>query len=248
MRKEIIGAASLYLGDCLEVLPTLGPVDHVITDPPYEAQAHTAQRRVLGAGVGKCRDLSSQALPFAALTEEQRDGVAAWGAESCSGWFLAFCQVEAIAAWRDTLAAAGAKWRRAGIWVKPDGMPQLSGDRPAAGCEAIAMAWCGTGQSVWSGGGSSGVYTFGKHDDGAGHGGKSKEHPTQKPRVLMERLVGLFTKPGQLIADPFMGSGSTGVAAVRTGRRFVGVEIDPDYFDIACRRIEDAQRQQSLIA
>lgn len=246
MRKETIGAATLYHADCLEAIAELESVHHVITDPPYEAQAHTAQRRVLGKGVGKCRDLSNQPLPFAALTEEQRVGISAWAARACSGWFLGFCQVEAVGMWRDTLANAGAKWRRAGIWVKPDGMPQLSGDRPAAGCEAIAMAWCGEGNSVWCGGGSSGVYTFGKHDDGAGHGGASKEHPTQKPRLLMERLVGLFTMPGQLVADPFMGVGSTGVAAVRLGRRFVGIELDAGYFDIACRRLEDAQRQARM--
>lgn len=223
-------------------------VNAVVTDPPYEAEAHTKQRRVLGKGITKSRDIDNQPLPFPALTEEQREGVAEWSAENCRGWFLAFCQTEAVGTWKDTLIRNGARWRRAGIWVKPDGSPQISGDRPAPGHEAIAMAWCGKGRSVWNGGGKHAVYIVGKHDDGTGHGGAPKEHPTQKPRVLMEKLVGLFTANGDIVCDPFMGSGSTGVAALRLGRSFVGVELEPSYFEIACQRVENAQRQERLFA
>jgi site-specific DNA-methyltransferase (adenine-specific) len=243
-----IGDCELWLGDCLAVLPSLADVNAVITDPPFEEEAHTMQRRVLGKGITASRAIDNQPLPFAALTEEQRTHLSRWAAESCSGWFLAFCQTEAVGAWKQELVRAGAKWRRAGIWSKPDGSPQISGDRPAPGHEAIAMAWCGNGRSVWNGGGSRAVWTYGKHDDGMGHGGAPKEHPTQKPRLLMERLVGLFSQPGDVVCDPFMGAGSTGVAAVNLGRAFVGVEIDPAYFAIACRRIEQAYAQRPLFA
>ena len=75
----------------------------------------------------------------------------------------------------------------------------------------------------------------------------ASDHPTPKPVALMERIVGCSTDEGGTVIDPFMGSGSTGVAAVGMARKFIGIEIEPKYFDIACRRIEDAQRQQRLI-
>jgi site-specific DNA-methyltransferase (adenine-specific) len=249
MRTELIGNATLILGDCLEVLPTLpGHVQAVITDPPFEADAHTLQRRVLGKGITRSRDLDNQPLPFPPLTPEQRDGLADWAARRCHGWFLAFCQTEGVGAWRAALEAFGAKWRRTGIWVKPDGSPQLSGDRPAQGHEAIAMAWCGDGRSIWNGGGKRGVFTFCKHDGGTGHGGAPKDHPTQKPLALMEELVSLFTQPGDIVCDPFMGSGTTGVACANQGRAFVGIETNDEYFAIAVRRIRAAYAQQRLFA
>lgn len=76
-------------------------------------------------------------------------------------------------------------------------------------------------------------------------GFEPKEHPTQKPIALMEWCLG-FLSPDLSITDPFMGSGTTGVAAVKLGRRFTGIEIEPKYFDIACRRIEHATRQHNL--
>lgn len=249
MRIETIGTATLILGDCLAALPTLqGGVQAVITDPPFEADAHTQQRRVLGKGITRSRDLDNQPLPFAALLPEQRDGLAAWSASNCRGWFLAFCQTEAVGTWRSALEGAGAKWRRAGIWVKPDGSPQISGDRPGQGHEAIAIAWCGTGRSKWNGGGRHGVFTYCKHDGGTGHGGAPKDHPTQKPMLLMNQLVHLFSQPGQTVCDPFMGSGSTGVACVNQGRAFIGIEVNEEYFGIAVSRIRAAQSQQRLFA
>jgi site-specific DNA-methyltransferase (adenine-specific) len=248
VRVETIGDATLILGDCLEILQEHAAVQAVITDPPYEADAHTMQRRVLGKGITRSRDLGNQPLPFAPLTPEQRDGLARWSATYCMGWFLAFCQTEAVGTWRAAVEAAGAKWRRAGIWVKPDGSPQLTGDRPGQGHEAIAIAWCGKGRSEWNGGGKHGVFTFCKHDNGTGHGGAPKEHPTQKPIALMEHLVSLFTNPGDMVCDPFMGSGSTGVACVNQGRRFSGIEVNEEYFEIACSRIRAAYAQQRLFA
>src|SRR5690606_26149019 len=115
-------------------------------------------------------------------------------------------------AWRQSMVAAGMSWRRAMVWVKPDSSPQLSGDRPAQGYESIAAAWAGPGRSEWNGGGRRGVFTYGKHDPGCGHGGRKNEHPTQKPVRLMTDLVHLFACPGLPVLDAFTGSGSTGVA------------------------------------
>lgn len=75
--------------------------------------------------------------------------------------------------------------------------------------------------------------------------GKAKHHPTQKPLELMEWCLTHIPK-AQTILDPFMGSGTTGVACVKMGRKFTGIELDPDYFDIACKRIEDAYKQPDM--
>ena len=246
---EVIGNATLYLGDCREVLPGLPKVDAVITDPPYEEEAHAAGRRLKqkqAARGSRVRRIEAAPLDFVAITDCLRDDVSRWAATNCDGWMLAFCQAEAVSAWRSSMEAAGQSWRRAMVWFKPDSSPQLSGDRPAQGYESIAASWCGTGGSKWNGGGKRGVFIYGKHDSGCGHGGAPNEHPTQKPISLMSDLVALFTNPGQTVIDPFMGSGSTGVACVRLGRHFVGIESDQRFFDIARRRIEDAQRQSTF--
>ena len=75
---------------------------------------------------------------------------------------------------------------------------------------------------------------------------KAGEHPTPKPVALMAKCIVNSTRPEEVVLDPFMGSGTTGVAAVTNGRKFIGVEIEQKYFDIACRRIEQAQKQQNL--
>jgi len=248
-RVERIGDATLYLGDCRDVLPTLESVHHVITDPPFEKEAHTLQRRALGRGPehGR-RDIESAALPFAAITAEDRAIVSAEFARLAHGWILVFCQAEAVADWRQSLEAGGAAYRRAMVWLKPDGMPQFTGDRPGMGYESIVAAWGGKGRSHWFGGGRHGVFTFTKHDAGSGHGGEANPHPTTKPMRLMSELVRLFTEPRSVILDPFMGSGTTGAAALSEGRRFVGIEADARYFDLAVAKVREAYRQPRLFA
>lgn len=246
-RVETIGDATLYLGDCREILPTLGPVDHVISDPPFEAEAHTLQRRALGRGKedGR-RDIIDAALPFAAMDEASRRSVSKLLAAVSQGWVLIFCQAEGVQAWRESLEDAGCTYKRAMVWVKPDGMPQFTGDRPGMGYESIVTAWAAKGKSRWNGGGRHGVFIIPKHDAGNGHGGVSNPHPTTKPMRLMSELVRLFSDAGQTVLDPFMGSGTTGAAALDLGRKFVGIELEPKYFDVACKRIEAAHRQPRM--
>lgn len=242
-RVETIGAATLYLGDCREILPTLPKVDAVITDPPFEAEAHTKQRRKLGLVTASGgREVLADALPFAAMTEDLRSEVCKQITDLCEGWALYFCQAEAVADWREVAESAGQKYKRAMVWVKPDGMPQFTGDRPGMGYESIVAAWCGGGRSKWNGGGRHGVFIFNKND-----GKGPAPHPTTKPAPLMVELISLFSNEGGTVLDPFMGSGTTGVACANLQRPFIGCEIEPKYFDIACRRIEDAQRQGRLL-
>lgn len=244
MSPVVIGNATLYLGDCLDAMygPDMPLVHHVITDPPYEAEAHTKGRRLLGRQESGERTVEFGALDFAPMTPDLRTEVSRMAASLCHGWFLTFCQAEAVADWRTAHEAAGARYMRAMVWLKPDGAPQFTGDRPGMGYESIVASWCRKGRSAWRGGGRHGVFTHAQRDNNS-----PKEHMTQKPLALMRELVDLFTNPTETVLDPFMGSGTTGVACLQLGRKFIGIEREPKYFDIACRRIEDAQRQQPLI-
>jgi site-specific DNA-methyltransferase (adenine-specific) len=225
----------------MDILPTLGKVDAVITDPPYEAEAHTKCRRLLGKQESGKRTVEYGALDFALMTDDLRVKSSSLAAELCSGWILTFCQAEAVSLWRNAHQSAGAKYKRAMVWIKPDGAPQFTGDRPGMGYESIVASWCGAGRSVWNGGGKHGVFNHPQRDSN-----NPKQHMTQKPIGLMRELLQLFSNPQQTILDPFMGSGTTGVAAIQLGRRFIGIEREPKYFDIACKRIEQAVAQGQL--
>lgn len=239
MRIETIGNATLYLGDCLEVMPTLGAVDHVICDPPYEEIMHASKSGMKGL-VRPDGSHHWQPLDFDPIDAIRRDFVIA-GASICDGWFIAFCTSEGVGRWADEINPSAMKYKRACVWIKPDTTPQMNGQGPAQGAEHFVCAWAGKGFARWNAGGKRGVYT---------HNVNNRErtglHPTEKPRRLMSEIVADFTNPGELICDPFMGSGTTGVAASMAGRRFIGIEQKPEYFDIACKRIRDAQRQGSL--
>ena len=247
IREERIGGQRLLLGDCLQVMPGLGRFDHVISDPPFEAEAHTMQRRTNGRkslNDGQYhRDLDSSPLNFAPITEDQRQGVAREAVRLAGKWMLFFCQAEAVQVWREMVESAGGKYKRPMIWVKPDALPQMSGDRPAMGYESIVAGWAGKGRSVWNAGGKRGVYI---HNKGEGNKGKNP-HPTMKPVSLMCELLEDFTNRDDTILDPFMGSGTTLVACQRMGRHGTGIELDPDYFDIACKRVDEAARQPDLL-
>lgn len=236
----------VILGDCLDPVTGLASlpdksVDHVITDPPYEAEAHERQSVARAKqGLGREGTNSAVALPFAAISDDTRDAAARQFARVVRRWVVVFCQAEAVFLWRATLTRAGLVYLRACIWVKPDGLPQLSGDRPAQGYESMVVAHAPLAKGVryrWNGGGKHGVYTYPKNNpDRSGH-------PTQKPLALMEALIRDFTDPGDLICDPFAGSASTLVAAKRLGRRAIGFEREPAYFAMAEKRIAGAREQ-----
>lgn len=234
----------IHHGDCIEWLATLptDSADVCIMDPPYEAEAHTKARRSLvkasrsqpgNRGVRKVD--APIGIDFAPITEAQRSMVATGIARVTKRWIVAFCQIEAIAAWRSCFEAAGIDWVRGGIWRKPDASPQFTGDRPGQGFECIAIAHR-PGRKRWNGGGKHAVWQGLIECDRSGKGDKNP-HPTMKPLTLMTQLVADFSNPGELIIDPFAGSGSTGVAALRMGRRFIGCEMQRKYVDLANERL-----------
>lgn len=225
--------------DNADVLPTLADksVDHVITDPPYEAEAHTLQRRVLSRAErapGFSKGVRAAAVTFSPMTEGSRTTVSMDIGRLSRRWILIFCQAEAIPSWRESLMAGGARYMRPCIWTKPNGQPQLTGDRPAMGYETIVCAHSAAA-SRWNGGGRRGVFD---HCVEANFSREPRYHETQKPISLMSELVELFTDPGDLVLDPFCGSGTTGVACLRLGRRFIGIEKDSSYAQLATDRLQ----------
>ena len=217
-RVEIIGNATLYLGDCRDILPTLGKVDAVVTDPPYGIDALKDMTRqsgqVFGYGSRRVakRVYERTEWDVTTVSDELIDLVLAAGQ-----WCVLFGG--------NYYALPPSKcWL---VWDKDNGTNKF------ADCE---LAWTNLPKAVrrikhlWSG--------F------AREGGEHRfDHPTQKPLEVMKWSIGHLPEPNQTILDPFMGSGTTGVAAVQMGRKFIGIEREPKYFDIACRRIEEAQRQ-----
>jgi site-specific DNA-methyltransferase (adenine-specific) len=200
-RKEVIGNATLYLGDCLEILPTLPKVDAVITDPPY--------------GIG-----------IAANPVRQKHDVQTWD-DTPASWEL----IDTI------LKAAPIQIIWGGNYF---GLPPSQGfliwDKVQP--EDLTLAMC---EYAWTNM-QKPAKLFRRHVVSY-----QKWHPTQKPVELMRWCMERAGMPESVI-DPMMGAGTTGVACVELGKRFTGIEIHKPYFDIACERIENAQRQQRMFA
>ena len=228
VREEIIGGARLILGDCREVLPTLGRVDAVVTDPPY------------GVGfVGKVTKHTSNVSTSVYVDDEENfrsvvlPGVIV--ALACADRALIFSGVRRLHEYPPS--------RDLGGLVSPNG----GGRSPwGFGCLHPTLLY-GTSPYLSAGMGSrptaKAIYHPGMHVTLEAVG---NDHPCPKPIAFMEWAIETATLEGQTALDPFMGSGTTGVACARLGRRFIGIEIEPKYFDIACRRIEQAQRQGDM--
>lgn len=223
-------AVQLYHGDCLAILPTLGPVDHVITDPPYSEHVHSSQMR--GANGWKGEISVSRDLGFGAMTQVTRITCGSWFAMA-SRWVLVFSDTESAHLWRE---AIDREYVRTMFWRKVGGAPQFTGDRPAVACEAITVCHA-PGRKRWNGGGKQGFYDTPIVLSRGGRN-EARVHTTQKPEALMADLVADFTDPGDLILDPFAGSGTTAVAAKRLGRRCVLIEREEKYCEVAAKRLQ----------
>ena len=227
IREEHIGGQRLILGDCMDVMPTLGRVNHVITDPPYSDNTHKMAKTNKGKGHG------SKLVTFSALSAEQFDAVTDACLAVADAWVVMTCDYTHAAQ-----LYGREQFVRLGAWVKPNPMPQISADRPGQGFETVAILHAGKVRKEWNRGGGAGVWTFPVHC--------GAEVPTQKPLSLVSAFVQDFTKQGNTILDPFMGSGTTLVACAKLGRAAIGIERSPEHFEIACRRVEEATRQPDL--
>jgi DNA modification methylase len=237
--------------DCRAVLPALGEVDHCITDPPYSEIVHTNARRSGRAelpdkATSPCRAIRRIDIDFEHLDPETRDTVARECARMVRRWSLFFSDVESAHLWRESVEAHGMSYRRTGAWIRIGGAPQFTGDRPASGFECITMAHR-KGRSRWHGGGCQANYTHPIVANRSGHR-NDRVHTTQKPESLMLELVDLFTDEDEVIVDPFGGSGTTGAAALRRGRRIILIEKDPKYAALCVERCRAESRGHSLAA
>jgi DNA modification methylase len=209
----IIGNATLYLGDCRDILPILGKVDAVVTDPPY--------------GIGEAAGKNASRNNLAAAKDYGND---TWDNEPICPEVMAM--VRASGRWNVMFGGNYYDCPPASCWLVWD--KENTGD--FADCE---LAWTNLPKAVrrirymWNGM---------LRANGEARG----DHPTQKPIGVMKWAIGHLPEPNKTILDPFMGSGTTGVAAVQMGKEFIGIEREPKYFDIACKRIEDAQRQGDM--
>ncbi len=213
-RKEQIGDCTLYQGDCLEVLPTLGKVDAVVTDPPYGINYIARKKHTYKT------DYDQSAI----FGDDTAFDPKLWLSYPCILWGA------------DNYFSDLPNGRLL-IWDKRG--KGFHGVNTFSDCE---IAWCskpGPNRihlQIWNG--------IVREGEPAGQG-EVRLHPAQKPVRLLHWCLG-FLPNAETILDPFMGSGTTGVACVQLGRKFIGIEIEPRYFDIACKRIEDAHRQGDL--
>lgn len=201
--ETLAEGVTLYLGDCREILPTLGPVDAVVTDPPY-GLGDKMQGGTWGAKTefSEMRTWDQSAPTETTLTSLR--GIAA----ECIFWGGAYFVLPPSRCWL--------------LWDKSNAVPTMAD---------FEMAWTSLDKPA---------KRFTAPVGRVLHG-----HPTEKPVDLMKWCLA-FLPLAETILDPFMGSGTTGVAAVKLGRKFIGIEIEPKYFDIACRRISEALKQPDM--
>lgn len=232
MRIETIGAATLYLGDCREIVPSFSEkVQAVITDPPYSQRLHGRHDGIAGE---KQRDGSDrQAIGYEGLSLQDVAELAVLFDSACSGWVLWMTDAELAVPIRDRLEGLGRTSFPPLPFFHPGRSVRLSGDGPSSWTDWIVVART-KAQNKW--GTLPGGYV-------AGPGWNDKERMGGKPTLLMDALVRDYSRPGDIVLDTHMGSGTTGVSCVNAGRKFIGCEIDPGAFDTACTRIDQAQRQ-----
>lgn len=242
MRCETIGAATLYHGEALEVLQALTPgtADAVITDPPYSSGGAFRGDRVQDTRVKYLQTGSGnfdKTTNFGGDNRDQRSfhfwstlwSAAALRASKSGAPALFFSDWRQLPVSSDYLQAGGWVWRGVVPWVKTSARPQMG--RFTSAAEYVVWGSAGPMPVERGVGCLPGFYEC--------HVPADREHVTQKPVPLMAAMVEIC-EPGGVVLDPFMGSGTTGVAALGLGRRFIGCEQSLQYFDIACRRMEEA--------
>ena len=225
--RVVIGNATLYHGDCLEILPTLPKVDAVITDPPYSEETHAGHDAVGG--------LRTQ-LGYRPMTREEAGRLAGAYVALCGGWVVWMTDHRLVPTINAALEQAGRYVFAPLPFFQPGRSVRITGDGPCSWTDWICVARTAA-QFKW--GTLPGGYV-------AGPGWKDKARMGGKPTLLMDALVGDYSRPGDLVLDTHMGAGTTGVACARAGRRFIGCEIDRAAFDIACERISRAQAQGQM--
>jgi site-specific DNA-methyltransferase (adenine-specific)/modification methylase len=226
MRQEQIGNATLYCGDCLEILPTLGHVDAIVTDPPYGIGC---DRENLSQSCGMRKDGTKR--KYNTWSNPRPKGYKTFNWDSSPpkqeifNLILKKSDKQIIFGGNYFSLPLTGGWL---VWDKETVMPS------ALKCELAWTNFLGHTEIfhfLWSG--------YRKAEP------ISREHPTQKPIRVMQWCLS-FLDESKSILDPFMGSGTTGIACVNFQKDFIGIETNEHYFDIACRRIEEAVKQKQF--
>ncbi len=210
-RKEVIGGCTLLLGDCLDIIPMLGKVDAVVTDPPYGMQFVSGHRHIKHSAI-----MGDDYLPLEHIN---------LSIQLSRRFAYVFCRWDNLGEMPSPTSVLA--------WVKNNwSMGDLKHEHGRQ-WEAICFY-------------ARADHEFTKRIPDVIYAPRTGNnlHPTQKPIMLIEQLI--RANVVDIILDPFMGSGTTGVACVNLGRKFIGIEIEPKYFDIACKRIDQAERQGRL--
>jgi site-specific DNA-methyltransferase (adenine-specific) len=215
-----IGDAVLYLSDCMDILPTLPKVDAVITDPPYLMSAK-------GGGMGAQRQY------LADIHEHIDAGFDVLMLETFKNWFV-FCGKPQLLDLINQAEKQGLRWQLL-TWNKTNPTP-LSNNNYLPDTEYMVHAFESHHYE------SKTRFVVGQVER------SGFDHPTVKPQYVMQKAIKSASHQGDTVLDCFMGTGSTGVAAIQLGRKFIGIEREPKYFDIACQRIEQAVAQGQLFA
>jgi DNA modification methylase len=223
MIKEQIGLATLYLGDCRELNSI--ECDLCITDPPYGI-SYVSSRRKSGKTEMLHSDDEAPIDVIPLISSSIKEGGAIYLAT----------RYDVASQWNDAIIESGLKMKTPIFWDKGN---HTSGDLEGDfGAQVEIFIFAHKGRHKLRGKRLNNLWHIPR--DNAGF------HPTPKPVNLMSKMISCSSDSGNIIYDPFMGSGSTGVAAVSMYRKFIGCEIEKKYFDISCRRIEDSQRQKSM--
>ena len=232
MTIERIGDATLYLGDCLEILPTLDKVDAVVTDPPYRKTKCGNGAKSLGGMLDRANPLVQSGSLFTENSTEFCDWIGAMRLNDAAHVYVCcdYSNTELLLSSKD---AGQLKLANCRPMIKSNAVINKYG---MLDYELIWMFRFGSSRPINNCGVKSTIYATMDKDSG---------HPTQKPTSAMERLI-KDSGTDKPILDPFMGSGTTGVACANLGRKFIGIEIEEKYFDIACERITAAYAQGRL--
>lgn len=222
----------IRVGSCLEL--EWPDVDHVLSDPPYSAHTFRKARRAGGRGAAKVAQLDAG---YSAIDAEGIDRFGSIVGQHCARWCVFAIDHEGRPDWAEALDSHGLEHVRVGVFRKLNPTPQFTGDRPGQGTDAVQISHRAGVRKRWNGGGLSAYW------EACAPRGRKQQRKGQKPESLLRTWVEQFTDPDDLICDPFCGSGTTGVAAVQLGRRFVGFEIDPEVAAAAAKRIQAASRQ-----
>ena len=244
-RVEIIGECTLYLGDCREIIPTLAAVDAVVTDPPYCSGGFSETGKQAAKGMGLRSETIRDVGWF--VNDNMTTAGLCWLMGFVAGWcrrclahggtFTAFTDWRMAGMLAPAIESAGFRYQNLIVWAKPSaGLG--SGFRAQ---HELALHFS-NGTPTYHSARHGNVLSVGRVHT------SEREHQTEKPVELIRAIVETVCAQGATVLDPFMGSGTTGVACVSLGRKFIGIELDPKYFDIACRRVAEALKQPRLFA